>query len=169
MLRNISYYLSVLAAVVLAVCSCAGDELPGENPVPEDTSTRLWTTPSRPDADSSLIISFKAGNTSPLKGYGGDVYAHIGILEYGIWKYVQADWNVNKPHCRFVKDPDAVDTWHLELAPSIREYFNSGTTPIAQIGIVIRSSDGSKKGIAEDSFITVTDTRYKPFQVILPG
>lgn len=135
-----------------------------ENPLMDDSATRLWTTPVAPDADESLTISFKAGKKSPLNGYTGDVYAHIGVLEYGVWRYVQAEWTENKPHCKFEKDPDAADTWHLELTPSVREYFQSGTTAITQIGIVIRSADGSLKGIAEDRFIDVTDQKYKPFQ-----
>ena len=135
-----------------------------ENPLMDGSATRLWTTPVSPNADGPVTISFRAGKKSALRGYKGDVYAHIGILEYGTWKFVQADWNVNLPKCKFTPDPDVADTWHLELAPSIREYFNSGVTPVTQIGIVIRSSDGSIKGIEEDRFITVVDDQYKPFQ-----
>ena len=142
----------------------SGNESFVENPLMDDSATRLWTTPVAPDADEALTISFKAGKKSALKGYTGDVYAHIGILEYGVWKYVQADWNVNKPHCKFTKDETAADTWHLELAPSIREYFQSGKTPVNKIGIVIRSEDGTLKGIAEDRFIDVKDELYKPFE-----
>ena len=135
-----------------------------EKPLVDDSAARLWTTPVAPNADEALTISFKAGKKSALKGYTGDVYAHIGILEYGVWRYVQAEWTENKPHCKFTKDPSAADTWHLELTPSIREYFQSGTTAVTQIGIVIRSADGSMKGIAEDRFFDVTDDKYKPFQ-----
>ena len=135
-----------------------------ENSLMDDSATRLWTTPVAPNADEPLTISFKAGKKSALKGYTGDVYAHIGVLEYGVWRYVQAEWTENKPHCKFEKDPSAPDTWHLELTPSIREYFQSGTTAVNQIGIVIRSADGSLKGIAEDRFIDVKDDKYLPFQ-----
>ena len=65
-----------------------------ENPLLDDSATRLWTTPVNPNADGPVTISFKAGKKSALRGYKGEVYAHIGILEYGTWKYVQADWNV---------------------------------------------------------------------------
>ena len=134
-----------------------------ENPLMDDSATRLWTTPVSPNADESVTISFKAGKKSALNGYTGDVYAHIGILEYGVWKFVQAEWTENKPHCKFTKDEKAPNTWHLELTPSIREYFASGTTAITQIGIVIRSEDGTLKGIAEDRFIDVIDDKYEPF------
>ena len=138
------------------------------NPLLDDSATRLWTTPVNPNADGPVTISFKAGKKSALRGYKGEVYAHIGILEYGTWKYVQADWNVNISKCRFTADPEAADTWHLELSPSIREYFDSGVTPVTQIGIVIRSADGAMKGIAEDRFITVIDDKYKPFETTEP-
>ena len=55
------------------------------------------------------------------------------------------------------------NTWEITLSPSIREWFGSGKTPVNKIGIVIRSSDGSKKGIETDTFIEVTDTRYQGF------
>ena len=135
-----------------------------ENSLIDGSATRLWTTPLVPNADAPVTISFKAGKKSALNGYTGDVYAHIGILEFGVWKYVQADWNVNLPHCKFTKDETASDTWHLELTPSIREYFNSGTTAVNRIGIVIRSADGSMKGIEEDRFIDVIDDKYVPFE-----
>ena len=180
--RKFYSYLLIFALAVVAAVSCGDKILPSEediynssanesfveNPLASENASRIWTTPSTPDADSPLTISFKAGKTSPLKGYTGEVYAHIGILEYGTWKYVQAEWTENIDKCRFTKDPDNSDTWHLELKPTVREYFASGTTPVVQIGIVIRNVDGTAKGIEEDSFIAVTDTRYKPFETAAP-
>jgi hypothetical protein len=130
----------------------------------DGTATRLWITPELPNADETAVISFRAGKTSALYNYTGDVYAHIGILEYGTWNCVQADWAVNIDKCKFTKDPTAENTWHLKLEPTIREYFQSGTTALTQIGIVVRNVDGSAKGIIEDSFFAVKDDVYKPFQ-----
>ena len=147
--------------------NAAGNESFVENSLASggsSTSTALWVTPELPNADESAVISFRAGKKSPLYGYTGDVYAHIGILEYGTWKFVQADWTENIDKCKFAKDPSAENTWHLELKPSIREYFQSGSTAVTQIGIVIRSADSQMKGIEEDRFITVKDDVYKPFQ-----
>ena len=183
MIRKLLYLFPVLLLTVAVAPSCEKSELKEgengfdyestenesfvENSLMDDSATRLWTTPVAPNADEPLTISFKAGKKSALNGYTGDVYAHIGILEYGVWKYVQAEWTENKPHCKFTKDPSAPSTWHLELNPSIREYFGSGTTAVTQIGIVIRSADGSMKGIAEDRFIDVTDDKYTPFQATI--
>ena len=134
------------------------------DPTVDDNITRIWTTPANPDADGPVTISFRAGKGSPLRGYTGDVYAHIGLLEFGTWKFVQAEWTENKDKCKFTADPSVTNTWHLEIGPTVREYFESGTTPVTEIGIVIRSADSSIKGIAEDRFITVTDKLYKGFE-----
>ena len=180
MTRKFFHFLSIAAVAVMTCISCessepsqpddAGDynasenESFVENSLVDGTATRLWSEPAQPNADQPLTISFRAGKTSPLKGYTGDVYAHIGILEYGTWKFVQAGWEENIDKCKFKKDPSAADTWHLEIGPTVREYFNSGTTAVTQIGIVIRSQDSQLKGIQEDRFISVTDDKYKPFQ-----
>ncbi len=132
--------------------------------IPDGNGTLLWATPTLPDADAPAIISFRAGSTSALYNYTGDVYAHIGIIEYGTWKYVKADWGQNIEDCRFDRDSVHANVWHLDLTPTVREYFKSGSTPCTQIGIVIRSSDGSKKGIEEDRFINVNDSLYTGFQ-----
>ncbi len=179
MIRKFLTNLSFLALVALVGVACdetqglvsendiyngAANESFVENPLADKSATALWTTPEVPNADGPVTISFRAGKTSPLNGYTGDVYAHIGILEYGTWKFVQAEWTENKDKCKFTKDPSEANTWHLELTPSIREYFESGSTAVTQIGIVIRSGDSQLKGIAEDRFINVVDDLYKPFQ-----
>ena len=181
MIRKFFYFLSILAVVSMTWTSCdkvdepkpeenAGNDYNAsanesfvENTLVDGTATRLWTEPAQPNADQALRIYFRAGKTSPLKGYTGDVYAHIGILEYGTWKFVQADWTENIDKCKFTKDA-AADTWYLEIGPTVRQYFNSGTTAVTQIGIVIRSQDSSIKGIQEDRFIAVTDDKYQPFK-----
>lgn len=182
MTRKILYFLSITLAAMTMWTSCkkapelqpnedatgssynaSANESFVENTLVDGTATRLWTEPALPNADEALRIYFRAGKTSPLKGYTGDVYAHIGILEYGTWKFVQADWNENIDKCKLIKDA-AADTWYLELGPTVRQYFNSGTTAVTQIGIVIRSQDSSLKGIQEDRFITVTDDKYQPFK-----
>ena len=122
----------------------------------------LSYSPETPDADQPLTITFKADSKSKLYGYTGEVYAHLGVISEGSWLYVPAAWDQNLEKCHMKKEADNV--WSLTLSPSVREWFGSGETPVNQLGIVVRSSDGSKKGIEEDSFITVTDTKYKPFQ-----
>lgn len=122
----------------------------------------LTWSPENPDADSELTINFKAPVKSKLYGYTGDVYIHTGVITEGVWAFVPAEWNENIAKCKMTKKED--NCWSISLTPSIREWFASGETAINKLGIVIRSSDGSKKGIEEDSFIEVTDNKYIAFQ-----
>ena len=118
-----------------------------------------------PDADKELTIWFKAASTSQLNNYTGEVYIHIGVVSEGTWKHVPAAWDENIAKCRMTKVADEKSTWSIQLTPSIRQWFGSGETPVNRIGIVIRSADGTKKGIENDTFITgITDSKYKPFQ-----
>ena len=119
--------------------------------------------PEAPDADQPVTLTFKATNKSALYGYTGDVYVHIGVVSDGDWMYVPADWDKNTDKCKMAKAEEA-NVWTLTLSPSIRQWFNSGETPVNKLGIVIRSADGTKKGIDSDSFITVTDSKYKGFE-----
>ena len=123
----------------------------------------LSYSPEKPDADQPLTLTFKANNKSALYGYTGEVYVHIGVVSDGDWQYVPADWGQNIDKCKMSKTEEN-NTWSITLSPSIRQWFNSGETPVNKLGIVIRSADGSKKGIESDSFITVTDTKYKGFE-----
>ncbi|MGL4851303.1 MAG: alpha-amylase family glycosyl hydrolase [Phocaeicola sp.] len=122
----------------------------------------LTLLPTEPQADSPLTLIFKASTTSALYNYTGQVYAHIGVVTEGTWKYVPAAWDENTEKCNMAKIAD--NTWSLTLSPSIREWFASGTTPIEQIGLVVRSADGKRKGEEDDLFIAVTDHQYQGFQ-----
>ena len=128
--------------------------------IPEGLS---WT-PEKPDADEPLTIHFRADSKSALYGYTGDVYVHIGVVSEGDWQYVPAAWDENKDPCKMTAG--AANVWSITLSPSIRQWFSSGETPVKKLGIVIRSADGTKKGIEEDSFISVTDTKHQGF---VPG
>lgn len=124
----------------------------------------LSYTPENPDADQAITITFKANTKSALYGYSGDVYVHIGVMSEGTWLFVPAEWTENKDKCKMTSAGSNV--WNITLGSNIREWFGSGTTPVNQLGVVVRSADGSKKGIEEDSFIAVTDTKYEGF---VPG
>lgn len=56
------------------------------------------------------------------------------------------------------------NVWSLSLSPTIRGWFNSGETSVNKLGIVIRNADGTKKAFDSDSFVSITDSKYKPFQ-----
>ena len=126
---------------------------------PSKLAAGLSIVPEIPDADASATLYFKAGSSSALNGHKGEVYIHAGVIVDGDWEYVPADWNVNLDKCKMTAEADNV--WSLKFDPSIRAWFNSGTTPVNRIGLVIRSADGSKKGVEEDTFFTVTDNKYQ--------
>ena len=119
-------------------------------------------SPEKPDADQQLTITFRADNKSKLYGYTGDVYIHIGVIDEGEWMFVPSDWNQNIGKCKMVATEDE-NQWSITLQPTVREWFESGENPVKQLGLVIRSADGSKKGLENDSFITVTDNKYQGF------
>lgn len=121
-----------------------------------------WSyTPTEPDADQPITISFKADNKSPLYGYTGDAYMHLGVISEGSWLFVPAEWKVNIDKCKMTSTVPNV--WSITLSPSIRQWFNSGETAVTKLGVVIRNSDSSKKGIESDFFISVTDTKHQGF------
>lgn len=112
-------------------------------------------------------ITFDAslGNKG-LSGFTGDIYAHTGVItnlskSNSDWKYVKAEWNVNKPECKLVSLGG--NKWKFTISPDIRTFFGL-TNPaetIEQIAFVFRSSDGSKTGrdvSDKDLFLKV----YKP-------
>ena len=160
-----------LLLVILIATACSSDPIvkpdppkPPEPPKPPQTEIKegFNLTPIAPDADKELTVVFKAPKSSALYGYTGDVYAHTGVVTEGTWMYVPAAWDQNIAKCKMTKVEDNV--WSIKYTPTVRQWFNSGETAINKIGIVIRSADGTKKGVAEDYFITSTDTKYKAFE-----
>lgn len=162
-----NYILTYILLALGFITSCSDTDsntLPGG--VTDNLKEGFTYLPETPDADQPLTITFKASPTSALYGYAGDVYLHTGIVSEGVWLYVPADWNENIEKCKFTKSQTEANVWTITLSPSIREWFASGTTPVEQLGIIIRSADGSKKGIDKDQFVNVTDMKYHGF---VPG
>ncbi len=165
-MKRIKILLGLLLCCFI-IGSCSDDKyeiikptLPGETD-PDEPSVELKDglnySSATPDADKELKITFKAPSTSDLYGYTGDVYIHTGIVD-GTWLYVPAAWDENIDKCKMKKE--SANVWSITFSPSIRQWFGSGTTSVQKLGIVIRSSDGAKKGINEDSFVTLTDNMY---------
>ncbi|MEA5064353.1 MAG: alpha-amylase, partial [Petrimonas sp.] len=157
-----TFYLFLLLLLALA---CGKDPVITPEPEPPATIKEgLSWNPETADADKELTIWFKAASTSPLYNYTGDVYIHTGVISEGVWQFVPAEWNQNLDKCKMTKVAGEKSTWSIKLSPSVRQWFSSGETPVTKIGIVIRSADGTKKGINNDFFISVTDSKYKAFQ-----
>lgn len=116
----------------------------------------VTTTPAALQAGQQGKITYKSSSGSQLYNYKGDVYVHIGIVDNGTWVNVPADWNENIDKCKMVSEGE--NTWSVTLAPTIREWFNAASNQsVKKIGLVFRSSDGSRKGFAADQFVSVSD------------
>lgn len=134
-----------------------------------DAASGITLSPRIPDADGPCTIYFKPTSSSSISSAlydsSSDLYAHIGVYHDDEWKYVPAEWGENIAKCKFEK-VDA-NSYKLELKPSIRSFFGSGTTPVTRLAIVIRNADGTAQ-TSKDQFATVTDTKYKD-EIFTPG
>lgn len=135
---------------------------PEKGDVSPDPSSGISVDPSYPDADKPCVIRFSPTASSPLAGYKGDLYAHLGIIaaddDRSDWSFVPFEWSVNNDKCKFTKVTE--NSWELAVSPSIREFFGSGETPVSLLAILVRSADGSLKS-GDDQFCSVKDTKYQ--------
>ena len=135
---------------------------PEKGDVSPDPSSGISVDPSYPDADKTCVIRFSPTASSPLAGYKGDLYAHLGIIaaddDRSDWSFVPFEWGVNNDKCKFTKVTE--NSWELAVSPSIREFFGSGETPVSLLAILVRSADGSLKS-GDDQFCSVKDTKYQ--------
>lgn len=162
MIRFNNYWLITLLFVVSLSCGEKPEDIFPETP--SDVKEGLTWSPESAEADKELTITFKAPKSSDLYGETGDVYLYSGVIVEGEWMFNPKEWTDNDIKYKMTKSEDNI--WTIKLAPSIRGWFNSGETAVTKLGVLIRNSDGSKKGINADSFIEVTDSKYKTF---VPG
>lgn len=125
----------------------------------------VFSEPEIPDADQPCTLYFRADEKSELYNTTDDLYAHIGINSE--WQYVVAEWNTNIDKCKWTPAKEK-NLWTLEITPSIREYFGSGTTEISCISVVVRNASGTKQS-RPDSFLSVNDSKYAfvPEEVVI--
>ena len=162
------FQLSCVCVLLMGLAACSDDNPvtpepePEPEPEPVEVPEGLSWAPEAPDADQELTIYFKAAASSALKGYTGEVYIYTCIVSEGEWVHEVAKWDENLDKCRMERIED--NTWSIKLQPSVRQWYGSGETPVQQLGVVIRSADGTKKGVEEDLFIPVKDNVYTGFQ-----
>jgi hypothetical protein len=88
-MKSYKYIFIALSIIIFASASSCTEVIPPYTPPGKDTTTTPTITiaegitfaPTKPNADSSCVIYFKAAKTSALYGYTGDVYAHIGVVD----------------------------------------------------------------------------------------
>lgn len=152
------FFILLSAAVILFSCQ---EKITTTDPTPEPVTDEYIVLPEKADADGPCTLYFNptanSSVSSALYGYTGDVYVHIGLYYDDDWQHVVASWNENKSKCKMERLGD--NSYKLEIGPSIREYFGSGTTPVEKLAVVFRSADGSKQ-TRPDLFFPLTDTKY---------
>ncbi len=124
-----------------------------------DPASGIEVDPVCPDADKACTIKFNPASDNPLYGHSGELYAHLGVIVEGEWKFVPSDWGTTDEKVHFKKIAD--NSYELKLEPSVREYFQSGETPVTRIAIIVRTADGNTKSHDADQFCSVTDNKYK--------
>lgn len=123
-----------------------------------DPASGIDVEPVCPDADKPCAIRFKPASDNPLYAYSGELYAHLGVIVDGEWKFVPSDWGVADDKVHFKKVAD--NSYELKLEPTLREYFKSGQTPIEKIAVIVRTETGDVKSHDADQFCSVTDNKY---------
>ena len=125
-----------------------------------DPASCIEVSPVCPDADSPATIIFKPTAENPLYDHAGELYGHLGVVVEGEWMFVQGEWGQPTEKTHFTKVAD--NHWELKLEPTVREYFESGETPITQLAMIVRTEDGSIKSHEADQFCSANDNLYKP-------
>lgn len=123
-----------------------------------DPTSGIDLDPVCPDADKPCTIKFNPASDNPLYGHTGELYAHLGVIVDGEWKYVPTEWGSTDEKIHFKKVAD--NLWELKLEPTVREYFQSGETPITKLAVIVRTADGAKSH-NDDQFCSAIDNKYK--------
>ena len=135
----------------------AGGTEPGD--IYPDPASGITVDPAYPNADAPCTIKFNPDASNPLYGHTGELYGHFGVVVDGEWKFVPTDWGTTDEKTHFKKVAD--NSWEFVMEPSIREYFQSGETPVTQIALIVRTADGSTKSHDADQFCSVQDDKFK--------
>ena len=135
----------------------SGGTEPGD--IYPDPASGITVEPAYPNADAPCTIKFNPDATNPLYGHTGELYGHFGVVVDGEWKFVPTDWGTTDEKTHFQKV--AENSWEFVMEPSIREYFQSGETPVTQIALIVRTADGSIKSHDADQFCSVQDDKYQ--------
>ncbi len=148
-----------------------GEVPPGPGPEPGNkgefypvAASGINVDPVYPDADKPCTIKFNPASGNPLFNHSGELYAHLGVVVEGEWMFVPSEWGTTDEKVHFKKVAD--NSWELKLEPSIRDYFNSGTTPVTKMAVIVRSADGTLKSHDADQFCSVVDNKYKEEEFI---
>lgn len=142
-----------------------GNTDPDPQPGPIDLG--LSSVPEIINADQPCTIHFKPAPESELYGSTDELYMHIGLFADEDWEFVQAAWDENIEKCHLNKVEGEENHWTLEIGPTVREYFQSGETPLVKLAMVVRNATGDAQS-RPDCFMDIQDDKYayKPFEPV---
>ena len=92
-----------------------------------------WQGGTTPEQTSSATLLFNKSGT-PLAGYTGVIYAHIGVTLNGApWQGVIGSWGNNslQPSLTLVSGT----TYKLDLTPTIQSFFGISSGTISKINV----------------------------------
>lgn len=115
-------------------------------------------SPTTPDADQPLTITFTATSGSALYGCTGDVYLYSAVIDGDSWLGCPPSWTATGSTYKMAKS--AANTWTITLSPTIRQWYTQNFslpegTPITKLGLIFHSGD--KKGFSANQFVAVKD------------
>lgn len=123
----------------------------------------VTTTPALPQVTDAITIHFNAlEGSAGLADYTGDIYAHIGVITEKStgdtdWRYVKAEWSVNRPDCKLTRV--SANAYTLQISPNPHDFFACPSDEkIIKIAMVFRGATGSPEGKgvgSSDIFATI--------------
>jgi 1,4-alpha-glucan branching enzyme len=113
---------------------------------------QVTTTPNPALPTAAVTLNFDKAGT-PLAGYTGTIYAHIGVTVNGTrWSNVKGSWgnNTTQPALTLVSGT----TYKLDLTPDLYSYFGvTAGSSITEICVVLRAATNSPQ--SDDFFVNV--------------
>lgn len=127
---------------------------------PSEVGIGLSSVPEIINADQPCVIHFRPGSDSELYDSSDELYMHIGLFCDEDWEFVQADWTENIEKCHLKKVEGEKNHWTLEIGPTVRDYFQSGETPLVKLAMVVRNETGDAQS-RPDCFMDIQDDKYQ--------
>jgi hypothetical protein len=121
----------------------------------------ISSSPEFPKTNEEVIVRVDISQceNQTLLNYGGDVYAHTGVLttlseSSSDWPYVNMTWGENSPEykCRRV----STNIYRITITPCMESCYGiSANELVASIALVFRSDNTDRQ--TEDLFVDVDD------------
>lgn len=115
---------------------------------------QITTVPALPIDNKAVILTFDSSKDSRLGFFTSDLYAHTGVIVYGItdWQHVIGSWGNNTTQPKLTNKGNGI--YELAINPDIISYYSvANNETVQKIALVFRSADGTKQ--TKDLFVDV--------------